>query len=121
MLYPKQLINQLLWLLGIASLDVPHHGKTGVAEGIDGIDGIGAVERGEGDKTGKVEIPKANGKEPLLGLTIPSNGGEIWRCAVLIVFFSMISIRYDFHPFCLLRKVMAEILVSCGIDGTKSD
>ena len=32
--------------------------------------------------------------------------------------FNMISIRYDFHPFCLLRKVMAEILVSCGIDGT---
>ena len=83
--YPKQLIHQLLRLLGIAALDVPHHGETGVAEGIDGIEGYGAVERGEGDETGKVEIPKANGKEPLLGLNVPSNGGEIWRCAVLIV------------------------------------
>ena len=83
--YPEQLIHQQLRLLGIATLNVAHHGETGVAEVIDGIEGFGAVERGEGDETGKVEIPKANGEEPLLGLTVPTNGGEIWRCAVLIV------------------------------------
>ena len=75
----------MLRLLGIAALDILHHGETGIVEGIDGIEGFGAVERGKGDETGKVEIPKADGKEPLLGLTVPSNGGEIWRCAVLIV------------------------------------
>ena len=84
-MYFKQLIHQQLWLLGIAALNVPHHGKTGVAKGIDGIEGFGAVERGEGDETGKVEIPKANGEKPLLGLTVPPYGSEIWRCADLIV------------------------------------
>ena len=84
-MYFKQLIHQLLRLLGIAALDVPHHGKAGVAEVIDGIEGFVAVERGEGDETGKVEIPKANGEEPFLGQTVPTNVGEIWRCAVLIV------------------------------------
>ena len=93
-MYFKQLIHQLLRLLGIAALDVPHHGKAGVAEVIDGIEGFGAVERGEGDETGKVETPKANGKEPLLGLTIPTNGGEIWRCAVLIVLVQAIDGGY---------------------------
>ena len=83
--YPKQPIHQLLRLLGIAALDVPHHGKAGIAEVFVGIEGFGAVERGEGDETCKVEIPKADGEEPLFGLTIPTNGGEIWRCAVLIV------------------------------------
>ena len=83
--YPKQLIHQLLRLLGIAAQDIPLHGKAGVAEVIDGIEGFGAVDRSEGYETWKVEIPKANRKEPLLGLNVPSNGGEIWRCAVLIV------------------------------------
>lgn len=66
-------------------MNVAHHGETGVAEGINGIAGIRAVERGEGDETGIVEIPKVDGEEPLLGLTVPSYGGEIWRCAVFIV------------------------------------
>ena len=92
--YPKQLIHQLLRLLGIAALDVPHHGKAGIAEVIDGIEGLGAVERGEGDETGKVEIPKANGEKPLLGLTVPTYCGEIWRCAVLIVLVHAIDGGY---------------------------
>ena len=93
-MYFKQLIHQLLRLLGIAALDVPGHGETGVAEVIDGIEGFGAVERGEGDETGKVEIPEANGEEPLLGLTIPTYCGEIWRCAVLIVLVHAIDGGY---------------------------
>ena len=93
-MYFKQLIHQLLWLLGIAALDVPHHGETGITECIDGIESFGAVERGEGEETGKVEIPKADGEEPLLGLTVPSYGGEIWRCAVLIVLVHAIDGGY---------------------------
>lgn len=92
--YPKQLIHQQFRLLGIAALDVPHHGKAGVTEVIDGIEGFGAVERGEGNESGKVEIPKADGEKPLLGLTIPTNGGEIWRYGVLIVLVHAIDGGY---------------------------
>ena len=61
---------------------------------MEGIEGFGAVESGEGDETGKVEIPKANGEEPLFGLTIPSYGGEIWLGAVLIVLVHAIDGGY---------------------------
>ena len=111
MLYPKQLINQQLWLLGIAALDVPHHGETGVAEGIDGIEGFGAVERSEGDETGKIEISKANGEKPLLGLAVPSNGGEIGLGAVFIVLVHSIDGGY-------MRIFLTEGLRQHDIAGT---
>lgn len=88
---PQTTHYQLFRLLGIAALDVPHHGEAGIAEGIEGF---GAVERGERDETGKVEIPKANVEKPLLELTIPTNGGEIWRYAVLIVLVHAIAGGY---------------------------
>ena len=57
MLLSEKLFHKQLWLLGIAALDISHHGETGVAKRIDGIEGFLTVERTKGDESRIVEIP----------------------------------------------------------------